>query len=86
MRIKPMLNLRPCYYSAVVLQIFRLSSAAQQHFRILPTEENTVFLVKGTKWLGLAVVFIHDFHDYTVIGGVARNPKMKYLCVKQSQY
>lgn len=69
-----------------MLQICHLSSAAQQHLRIQPKEENTVFLVKGAKWLDLPVVFIHDLHNYTVIGVAERNPKVKYLHVKQNQY
>lgn len=87
MRIKCTLNLSPCNYSAVVLQICRLSSAVQQHFQILPKEENTVFLMKGAKCLVLApAVFIHQFHKYSVIVVVAQSPIKKYFHVKQNQY
>lgn len=87
MRIKCTLNLSLCNYSAVMLQICRLSSAPQQHFQILPKEENTVFLMKRVKWLILAlVVFIHCFHKYAVIVVVAQSPKTKYFHVKQNQY
>lgn len=55
MQTKRMLNLNPCNYSAVVLQICCLCSAAQQHFQILPKEENTVFLMKR---MILAPVFV----------------------------
>lgn len=57
MQTKRMLNLKPCNYSAVVLQICCLCSAAQEHFQILPKEENTVFLMKRMILAPVFVVF-----------------------------
>lgn len=87
MQIKRMLNLNPCNYSAVVLQICCLCSAAQQHFQILPKEENTVFLMKRMILAPVFVVFLKSITSQVHYGGGCyKILKRHHLNAKQNQY